>query len=119
MKSAMVALLVSGAASANPLGEVVSLMNDLAAKVLKEKEAEAKAYKEYFEWCDDVAKNGQFEIKTATSQKEALEATIAEETANIEAGSSKIADLASALATSDADLASATSIREKEAADFA
>jgi len=105
-------------AKENPLGQVLSLLGNLEAKVLKEKEAEAKAYKEYFEWCDDVAKNGQFEIKTAESQKEALEATIAEEKANIEAGSSKIEDLAAAIATNEADLKSATGIREKEASDF-
>jgi len=106
-------------AQANPLGEVLSLLGDLEAKVKKEGEQEAKAYKEYFEWCDDVAKNGQFEIKTASSQKEALEATIAEQSANIEASTSKIADLASAISTNEADLKGATGIRTKEASDFA
>ena len=39
-------------------------------------EAEAKAYKEYFEWCDDVAKNTNFENKTAAAQKEKLESLL-------------------------------------------
>jgi len=62
------ALMAGGASAANPLGEVISLMNELAAKVTKDKEAEAKAYKEYFEWCDDVSKNKKNEITTATAR---------------------------------------------------
>jgi len=110
---------VSARSKANPLGEVLSLLNDLTAKVKADGEAEAKAYKEYFEWCDDVAKNGQFSIKTATSQKESLEATISELSAEIEAAESKISDLAADISTNTADLKSATEIRTKEAADFA
>jgi len=33
------------------------LMDELVAKINKEGEAEAKAYQEYFAWCDDKAKN--------------------------------------------------------------
>jgi chromosome segregation ATPase len=120
MKTACgVALLVAGAAAKNPLGEVLSLMSDLSAKVTKEKEAEAKAYGEYFEWCDDVAKNKQNEITTATAQKGKLEATIDELAADIQAGETKIGELAADISTSTADLEAATAIRQKEAADFA
>ncbi len=57
------ALLVPAVAEAtNPLSKVIDLMDECAAKVKRDAEAEAKAYKEYFEWCDDVAKNAQFEI---------------------------------------------------------
>jgi len=123
MKSVLPIILVAGAAAeiteSNPLGKVVDLMNGLAAKVQNDGEAEEKAYKEYFAWCDDVANNKQNEITTAKNTKAKLEATIEELTANIEASSSKISDLASSIATSNSDLTSATSIREKEAADFA
>jgi hypothetical protein len=120
MKAAAILLLAASAnaADSNPLGEVVSLMNELSAKVQKDAEAEEKAYKEYFEWCDDVANNKHNEIKTAEAQKAKLEASIAELSANIEAGESKIGELASDIATNSADLASATQIREKESADF-
>mmetsp|Transcript_111733 Transcript_111733/g.271434 ORF Transcript_111733/g.271434 Transcript_111733/m.271434 type:complete len:749 (+) Transcript_111733:2-2248(+) len=106
-------------AATNPLGKVLQLMDGLAAKVTKEGEAEAKAYKEFFAWCDDAAKNKQFEIKTATSQQEQLEATITKETADSEAASVKIEELAASISASDADLANATTIREREAKDFA
>jgi len=107
------------ASDANPMDKVFELMDDCAAKVKADGEAEAKAYKEYFEWCDDTAKNTQFEIKTHTSEKEELEATIGEETANIAASTTKIEELSAAIASDTAELKEATGIREKEAADFA
>jgi chaperonin cofactor prefoldin len=102
----------------NPLGAVVTLLNDLTAKVKKDGEAEEKAYKEYFEWCDDVSGDKQNEITTATSQKNKLEASIEELGANIEAADSQIASLTGAIATNTADLKAATFIREKESSDF-
>merc|ERR1719198_2638578 len=79
-------------------------MDDCAAKVKADGEAEAKAYKEYFDWCDDTAKNTQFDIKTHTSEKEDLEATIGEETANIQASTTKIEELSAAIASDTAEL---------------
>jgi DNA repair exonuclease SbcCD ATPase subunit len=115
-----VSVLVGGASAAqsNPLGEVLSLLDGLSAKVAKEGENEAKAYKDYYEWCDDVSKNTGFAIKTAASEKESLEATIAEMKANIEAADAKIGDLAASVASGSSDLKSATAVREKEVADF-
>jgi len=121
MKTIQALLLASAAvlATANPLNKVLELMDDLAAKVTKEGEAEEKAYKEYVEWCDDAATNTKFEIKTATSSKEKLEAAIAQATGDVEVCVGKIESLASGIATDDAQLKDATGIRDKEAADFA
>jgi chromosome segregation ATPase len=107
------------ASDANPMDKVFELMDECAAKVKADGEAEAKAYKEYFDWCDDTSKNTQFEIKTHNSEKEELEATIGEETANIAASTTKIEELSAAIASDTAELKEATGIREKEAADFA
>jgi len=107
------------AETSNPLGKVLDLMDELAAKVTKEGEVEVKAFKEYFDWCDDTAKNGQFAIQTATKQVEKLTAKIAQLTGDIQAGDENIAELASAIATAEKELADATLIREKEASDFA
>merc|ERR1712210_146312 len=109
-----------GAAQAdtNPLSKVYDLMDELVAKINKEGEAEAKAYKEYFDWCDDMAKNAGFEIKTAESKKEKLEATIAELTSSITVAMSKIEELVAAIAADDAELKNATAIRKKENAEF-
>merc|ERR1719160_1185782 len=105
-------------AETNPLGKVIELMDSLTAKITADGEAEAKAYHEYMEWCDDETKNLGFEIKTLTSQKEKLEATIQKATADIEEGETKIADLAAGIATAEEELANATLIRKKENEEF-
>jgi len=128
MKTAMLLLILTasiGAGTAaslqdgtNPLSKVYDLMDELVAKINKEGEAEAKAYQEYFAWCDDMAKNAGFEIKTATSKKEKLEAQIAELSSSIVVAVSKIEELVASIAVDDAELKNATSIRTKENAEF-
>jgi len=111
-------ILVAPALAANPLSKVFELMDELTSKIKAEGVAEAKAYKEYFDWCDDTSKNAQFEIKTATSEKEELEATIGELTSSISASTTKIEELSAAIASDTKELSEATAIREKEVADF-
>merc|ERR1719367_160858 len=103
----------------SPLSKVLDLMADLAAKITKEGEAEAKAYTEYFDWCDDMARNAGFEIKTAEAKKEKLEGLIGELTSTISVCTSKIDDLVAAIASDDGELKDATTVRGKEATDFA
>merc|ERR1719310_2217989 len=93
-------------------------MDALTAKVTKEGEEEAKAFKEYVEWCDDAAANLANEIKTGSSSKEELEATIGKATADIEASTAKIEDLSAAIAADESELKEATAVREKEVATF-
>jgi len=125
MKGTMLLSLVlatawtASAAQSNPLSTVISLMDELTAKIKAEGEAEAKAYKEYTEWCDDAASNVKFEIKSGKSKKEQLEATIAKATDDAGSSASKIEDLASAITADGTELKEATAVREKEAADFA
>jgi len=107
------------AADSNPLGKVLQLIDELQAKIIKEGEAEAKAFKEFFEWCDDVSKNTDNEIKTATDQKAKLEAAIDKYSSDIEVCTSNIDKLAADIATQTSELNEATSVREKEQADFA
>merc|ERR1719450_1060777 len=90
--------------ASNPLAAVIELMDELTAKIIKDGDEEQKAYVKYTEWCDDATKNFGFEIKTATSKKEKLEA--------------KIEDLAAAIASDEKDLKDATLVREKERAEF-
>jgi len=115
-------LLAAGApivSASNPLSTVLDLMDSLSAKITAEGEAEAKAYKEYVEWCDNAAANVKYEIKTATSKKDQLEATIAKATSDVSSGASKIEDVAAAISADQSELKEATVVREKEAADFA
>jgi len=125
MKSTAAAtLLVTGLASAeasaaNPLGTVLSLLDELTAKVSNDGEVEAKAYAEYVEWCDETSQNVAYAIETASKEKSKLEANIGELNSDIETASARIDDLASAIATAEGEVTAATQIREKEAGDFA
>jgi len=115
----LLAILFRAAAEqVSPIQKVIELISQLEAKILKEGEAEEKAYKEFFEWCDDAAKNTQFQIKTATSQKEKLEATISEAESDGEAAAVSIEELSAEISTDKGDLDAATQIREKENEEF-
>jgi len=59
------------------------------------------------------------EIKIGSATKEKLEAQIGELTAAIDVSDSKIEDLSASISKEDGELSEATSIREKEASDFA
>merc|ERR1719451_238501 len=124
MKGAVLAVLLLVAAPAvvaeqsNPLGKGFELMSALEAKIIKEGEAEAKAFKEFFEWCDSASQNLNNEIKTAKKNEEKLTAKISELTSDIQVAETKIEELSAAISTNDAELKDATAIRDKEHADF-
>jgi len=107
------ALLLAGA-QADPLGKVYELMNSLEAKIKAEGEEEAKAFKDYFEWCDDAAANLHNEIKTGEKKVEELNASIASCKADIEACSVKIEELSGAISADEKELKEATAVRNKE-----
>merc|ERR1719238_2635281 len=127
MKAAMIcAFVIAGISAAfavrtdvNPLSKTIELLDSLSAKITAEGEAEAKAYKEYVEWCDDASSNLKNEIKTGEAKKEELGATITKAAADIEASDDKIEDLAGSIAADEKELKEATAVRAKENADFA
>jgi len=102
----------------NPLSKVLELMDDLTAKIVKEGETEKKTFQDYTHWCTDMAKNSGFEIKTAESRKEKLEAKICELTSSITVYVSNIEELVAAIAADEAELKNATAIRHKEHEEF-
>merc|ERR1719359_836580 len=93
-------------------------MDSLTAKITAEGEEEAKAFKEYFEWCDDAAANLHNEIKNGKKKQEDLEASISKATADIEANTAKIEELSAAISADDKELKEATAVREREVATF-
>jgi chromosome segregation ATPase len=121
MKAVISALLLVGAAGegADPIGQVIAMCEDLSAKVAAEGEAQQKAYEEYFEWCDDTAKEKSNELTTANAQKEKLEASIQEFESEIENCATNIEDLAKAISDNSKDLDAATKIRNEESSAFA
>jgi len=118
----VLALLVGAAArdesSSNPLGKVMELMDSLTAKITAEGEAEAKAFNEYFAWCDDAAANLHNEIKTGGEKKEELEAAISKASADIEACTGKIEDLSGSISADEKELKEATAVRNAEVKTF-
>jgi len=122
MKAVAVSVLLAGASGikteADPIGQVVSLLTDLSAKVVQEGEAEQKAYEEYFEWCDDVSKDKTNDITSSTAAKGKLEASIDELTSEGDVCDTKIKGLVAAIAANGKDLAAATKIRNDESAVF-
>jgi len=116
-------LLVAAAAgrdvaTSNPLGKVIELMDGLTAKITAEGDAEAKAFKEYFAWCDNAAANLHNEIKVGGNKQEELSATISKCAADIGASTGKIEDLSGSISADEKELAAATAVRAKEVATF-
>merc|ERR1719271_1678445 len=93
-------------------------MDSLAAKIVKEGEAEAKAFHDYVEWCDEASANLANEIKTGEAKKEELDATIAMCTADIAACDAKIEELSKSIAEDEEELKKATTVRHEERAVF-
>jgi len=113
------AMVSADRALTNPVGAALTLLADLSAKITKDGQVEAKAYAEYVEWCDDTSKNTGFAIQTAEKGKAELEAKIGELSSDIAAACSQIEDLAASIASGGSDLKDATTVRGKEAGDFA
>jgi len=111
-------LAQAGKDESNPLGKVMQLMGDLTAKITAEGAAEAKAFQEYFAWCDNAAANLHNEIKTGNTQQEGLTAAISKGAANIEASTAKIEDLSASISADESELKQATAVRAAEVATF-
>merc|ERR1719261_216408 len=99
------AVWASMAGEASPVSKVIELLSSLEAKIIKEGTASAKTYDEFAEWCEDRSKELGFEIKTLTSEKEGLEADIANYKADIAALNAKIEDLTAEINADEKDLA--------------
>merc|ERR1719310_1837473 len=98
----------------NPIEKVIEMIGDLQQKVIKEGEAAQKTYDEFAEWCEEDARNLQFDIKTAEGEIEGLKATIEQSSSTISEEEEKIGELSAQISTDEADLKAATAIREKE-----
>merc|ERR1719261_2450733 len=102
----------------NPISKVIEMLSDLEQKIIKEGEAAQKEYDEFSEWCEEAARNLQYEIKTGKASVEELTATIDQAKSDIKVKEGEIEDLSGTLATDEADLKAATEIRDKEHKDF-
>merc|ERR1719311_726331 len=114
----MVSAPVAQGAAADPIQKVIQMLGDLETKIIGEGNDAQKVYDEYAEFCEDRSKSVGFEIKTGKAEVKDLTAAIGKEAATAESLTAKIEELASAIATDEADLKAATEIRAKEQATF-
>jgi hypothetical protein len=111
-------LLIASPVTADPIAKVITMLSELEGKILKDGEIEQKAYEEYFEWCDDVAKEKGYEVETATTKKNKLEATIKKAKSDIDDYAELIEEKVASVAQDEKDLEDATVIREAEKKEF-
>jgi chromosome segregation ATPase len=111
-------LLPAVATAANPVGQVLDLLSKLYNTVVNDGEVEQKQFESFAEWCEDEAKQRQYEIKTGKAQADSLRAVIEKAGGDISANNQRIAELSQNVAANQADLEAATSLRKKEHTTF-
>jgi len=101
-------------AAVNPVGQVLDLLQKLHDTVVKDGEVEVKQFETFAEWCEDQAKQRQYEIKTGSGQADSLRAAIEKANSDIEAHNAAIENASANIAANEADLKGARDIRAKE-----
>jgi chromosome segregation ATPase len=110
---------VAARANVSPVSKVLTMLGDLEAKIVKEGQEAEIVFAKFSEWCEERSKNIGFEIKTGKAEIEDLNAAIEKSASDATAFSTKIDELSESISTDEADLKSATEIRESEAAEYA
>merc|ERR1719235_422439 len=116
----VLALLVpqNVAEQVTPVQKVLELMKGMLQKGIAEKKDEEVKFSAYSQWCDNQDRIKKKEIAEANEKIEKLNAEIAKATADIEELAARIMELDEDIARWKKDQGSATTIREKEKADF-
>lgn len=105
--------------SSSPTSTVIELISDLQQKIIAEGEVAQKTYNEFASYCKKRAVVLGSELKEDKKEEKGLEAEIQKEITDIKTEDMRAEEESEDIAEADADLKSATKIREKEAADFA
>jgi len=96
----------------------MKMLQDMQAKIEKDTIAEARAYNEFYEWCNEVTGEKLHSIKLNTERKEKLKAAIEKYFAEVEQSGEAISDEAKAIAQAIAEGKNVKDLREKQHADF-
>jgi hypothetical protein len=102
----------------SPVQKVIQLLDDLKGKIAGELSAEETLMTEHTKWCDSQSNEREDAITSAERTIGDLQAAIADANANALGLSSEKGELASKIAAGDADLSSATKIRDDERTAF-
>merc|ERR1719235_1521567 len=116
----VLALLVpqNVAEQVTPVQKVLELMKGMLNKGIAEKKDEEVKFSAYSQWCDNQDRIKKKEIAEANEKIEKLNAEIAKATADIDELTARIQELDADIGRWKKDQGSATTIREKEKADF-
>merc|ERR1719261_648831 len=101
-----------------PVQKVLELLQGMKAKGIAEMKAEEVTFSAYSQWCDNQDRIKKKEIAEANEKIEKLNAEIAKATADIDELTARIQELDEDIGRWKKDQTAATTIREKEKADF-
>jgi len=120
MKSAFLALtgLAGASSTGSPVEKVVELIQGVLDRAIADGEAEQQMYDKYACWCETTAKRKAAAIEDAQFAMRHLGQQILSLKGKIATLTSEIDELAADIAQNEEDQALATSIREKENADY-
>jgi len=102
----------------NPIQTVLKMLGRLEATVVREGEESQKTYDKLGKECKDRSKELEYEIKMVGEQVEVLNAAIEQNSDRVDAISTKIEELSSKISVDEADLKTATDIRNQEKSHF-
>lgn len=109
---------VAGVIAATPTGKVIQLLGELKTKVEADLSTEEKSMATYTEYCDDELTEKGFAIKTANRSIAGFKAAIEDATGTYEKNTSKLEELGSDIASKQAEIQEASSLRSNEKSDF-
>mmetsp|Transcript_2957 Transcript_2957/g.6719 ORF Transcript_2957/g.6719 Transcript_2957/m.6719 type:complete len:674 (+) Transcript_2957:68-2089(+) len=102
----------------NPVSKVLQLLQSLAQKVIQEGEAEQKQYEKFVDWCQETARNNQWQMKNGAERADALKAQIEKYNADIQSLEALIEEQAESIAKNEDDLDKANNVRKHEHGDW-
>merc|ERR1719409_2655399 len=111
-------LLVDNTNQERPIAKVIRMLKDMEGQLKKEADTDAEMYEQMQCWCETGAKAKELAIKTQTQSIADLGAAISEYSAKADQLRSDIEGLEADVAAKEAALQQATSIRDKELAEF-
>merc|ERR1719428_2379564 len=115
------ALLIAAASGAtvkvSPVQKVIQLIDDMAGKVTKEMNEGVATFEEFAKFCDDEATEKGYAIKDSKEAIDEFTATIVDSKAIVDTEEAAVGDLSTKISDTESELATSTSLREKEHAD--
>jgi len=118
MRFTIFCLVGALAVHVSPVQKVIELLDELKGKVSGDLAAEETMMEEYTKWCDEEENDKEDAITSNKRTVGDLNAVITDSNARIGELSSEIEELAGKIASADADLKEATSVRDEEHGSF-